>query len=188
MRGSLFAVTALLCSGCLISPTCVQLQRCPAETDDGGLSDGGGRPEGSTRSDLSLPAGEESARRNDASMGAEANVNVLDAGASTSSVVSLVTPDESADAARDADATGSAPASDASSVGAPDMTNDVPRVVQLVAGSYHTCAVVSDGRVRCWGQGSWGKLGYGNTNNIGDDEEPASAGDVKVGGTVIQLA
>jgi hypothetical protein len=31
-------------------------------------------------------------------------------------------------------------------------------------------------------QGGWsGRLGYGNTNNIGDNELPASAGDVLVG-------
>src|SRR5690606_6091322 len=73
-------------------------------------------------------------------------------------------------------------------VSSADVSTDVPRVVQLATGIYHTCAVVNDGRVRCWGQGTSGKLGYGNTNHIGDDEEPASAGDVDVGGTVIQLA
>jgi alpha-tubulin suppressor-like RCC1 family protein len=61
-------------------------------------------------------------------------------------------------------------------------------VTQLAAGSDHTCALLNTGAVRCWGLGSSGQLGYGNTNNIGDNETPASAGDVTVGGTVTQLA
>ena len=51
-------------------------------------------------------------------------------------------------------------------------------VVQLAAGLNHTCALLYSGAVRCWGYGSSGQLGYGNTNNIGDNEDPASAGDV----------
>ena len=62
------------------------------------------------------------------------------------------------------------------------------KAVQLVAGTLHTCALLDTGKVRCWGSGSDGALGYNNTNNIGDDETPASAGDVDVGGSVIQLA
>jgi cysteine-rich repeat protein len=62
------------------------------------------------------------------------------------------------------------------------------RVVQLAAGGYHTCALLQTGAVRCWGRGTEGQLGYGNTSNIGDDEVPATAGDVDVGGRVVQLA
>jgi alpha-tubulin suppressor-like RCC1 family protein len=61
-------------------------------------------------------------------------------------------------------------------------------VVQVVASGTHTCALLDTGKVRCWGSNSDGQLGYGNTNNIGDDETPASAGDVDVGGTVVQLS
>ncbi len=61
-------------------------------------------------------------------------------------------------------------------------------VAQISAGGWHTCAVSGDGRVRCWGAGSHGTLGYGNTNDIGDDEHPSAAGDVDVGGKVVQLA
>jgi len=60
-------------------------------------------------------------------------------------------------------------------------------VVQISAGSNHTCALLTDGAIRCWGQGSNGRLGYGNTENIGDDETPASAGDVSVGGTSVHV-
>ncbi len=42
--------------------------------------------------------------------------------------------------------------------------------------------------MRCWGSGVFGRLGYGNLKAIGDDETPASAGDVDVGGKVIQIA
>ena len=61
-------------------------------------------------------------------------------------------------------------------------------VTQIAAGSAYTCALLDTGAVRCWGPGDFGLLGYGNTDDIGDDETPASAGDVKVGGTVTQIA
>src|SRR5690606_4931314 len=61
-------------------------------------------------------------------------------------------------------------------------------VTQIAAGDSHTCALLDTGAVRCWGRVSRGDLGYGNTNDIGDDEPPASAGDVDVGGTVTQIA
>jgi cysteine-rich repeat protein len=60
--------------------------------------------------------------------------------------------------------------------------------VEVSVGGTHACARLTTGAVRCWGQGSLGQLGYGNTDNIGDNETPASAGDVNVGGPVIQLA
>jgi cysteine-rich repeat protein len=60
--------------------------------------------------------------------------------------------------------------------------------VHVAVGGTHACALLESGAVRCWGGGSAGQLGYGNTANIGDDETPASAGDVDVGGTVIRLA
>ncbi|MCH9679992.1 MAG: hypothetical protein K0V04_01060 [Deltaproteobacteria bacterium] len=61
-------------------------------------------------------------------------------------------------------------------------------VTQIVAGADHTCALVSGSLVRCWGNGAYGRLGYGNTNDIGDDETPYSAGNVDIGGPVVQLA
>jgi alpha-tubulin suppressor-like RCC1 family protein len=61
-------------------------------------------------------------------------------------------------------------------------------VIQLSAGVYHTCALLSTGNVRCWGFGSFGVLGYGNTNSIGDNEHPYVAGDVNVGGKVVYIS
>jgi alpha-tubulin suppressor-like RCC1 family protein len=59
---------------------------------------------------------------------------------------------------------------------------------QIVAGDGYSCALLQGGSVRCWGFGARGRLGYGNTRNIGDDETPASAGDVDIGEVVLQLA
>ncbi len=61
-------------------------------------------------------------------------------------------------------------------------------VTQLAAGYNHTCALLSTGAVRCWGDNTQGQLGYGNTQNIGDNETPASAGDVSIGGAARQIS
>jgi hypothetical protein len=38
----------------------------------------------------------------------------------------------------------------------------------ISAGSAHTCAVLDNATVKCWGNGSYGKLGYENQDDIGD--------------------
>lgn len=50
-----------------------------------------------------------------------------------------------------------------------------------------TCALIEGGRVRCWGLNGQGQLGYGNLDQIGDDETPADAGDVMLPGPAAQL-
>jgi alpha-tubulin suppressor-like RCC1 family protein len=62
------------------------------------------------------------------------------------------------------------------------------RVVQIAAGMFQICALLETGSVRCWGRPYMGALGYGNTQDIGDNETPASVGDVQVGGPVTQIA
>jgi alpha-tubulin suppressor-like RCC1 family protein len=60
--------------------------------------------------------------------------------------------------------------------------------VQIDAGVDHTCAVMNTGRVRCWGANSYGQLGYGHRNHIGDNESPASAGDVELGARAVSVS
>jgi alpha-tubulin suppressor-like RCC1 family protein len=42
---------------------------------------------------------------------------------------------------------------------------------QLTAGSWHTCGLGSDTQAYCWGNGSYGQLGNGNT---ADQSSPAA--------------
>ncbi|MDP4032900.1 MAG: hypothetical protein Q8P60_08640, partial [Pseudorhodobacter sp.] len=51
----------------------------------------------------------------------------------------------------------------------------------LSAGNFHTCVVLDNGQVRCWGVGDHGRLGYGDTEVIGDNEHPDSVDPVKIG-------
>jgi len=51
----------------------------------------------------------------------------------------------------------------------------------ISVGDAHSCAILDDGSVRCWGYGEGGRLGYGNQNDIGDDETPSAAGAVDLG-------
>jgi len=58
---------------------------------------------------------------------------------------------------------------------------------RIHAGRYTSCALLSGGSLRCWGQG--GALGLGTSQpNIGDDELPTAIGPIDVGGVVEQLA
>lgn len=73
----------------------------------------------------------------------------------------------------------------------PASSGDIPlggRAIQVSAGDSHTCAILESGAVRCWGKNTDGQLGYGHTRDIGDDETPASAGDVPLGGRAIQIS
>ncbi len=66
-------------------------------------------------------------------------------------------------------------------------TTTVPlaNVVEIDAGTTHTCALIDDGTVRCWGLGSNGQLGNGDTESSAipvqvsgiDDAVAISAGD-----------
>jgi alpha-tubulin suppressor-like RCC1 family protein len=53
-------------------------------------------------------------------------------------------------------------------------------VKDIVAGGAHTCALLTTGKVRCWGYNDYGQLGYGNTTNGGDNGLPSAAGDIQV--------
>ena len=38
----------------------------------------------------------------------------------------------------------------------------------IAAGGDHTCAILDDGSVKCWGRNDYGQLGYGDNQNRGD--------------------
>lgn len=74
---------------------------------------------------------------------------------------------------------------------APSEVADVPLggpAARLKLGLGSNCAVLETGAARCWGIGGVGALGYGNVQNIGDDETPESAGDIAVGGPVAAIS
>jgi cysteine-rich repeat protein len=59
---------------------------------------------------------------------------------------------------------------------------------QITAGEYFSCALLEGGKIRCWGYGLNGTLGYGNSNNIGDNEFPSVAGPVNLGLDALAIA
>jgi alpha-tubulin suppressor-like RCC1 family protein len=59
-----------------------------------------------------------------------------------------------------------------------DVVDVGGRAVEIMASGRHTCALLDDGALRCWGSAWAGQLGYGNTRMIGDTEVPASVAPV----------
>lgn len=61
--------------------------------------------------------------------------------------------------------------------------------VQLALGDMHSCALLSDQTVKCWGSGQYGQTGYGTLSNRGDWSIPmANFGSVGLGGPVKSIA
>ncbi|NJK32386.1 MAG: chromosome condensation regulator, partial [Deltaproteobacteria bacterium] len=61
-------------------------------------------------------------------------------------------------------------------------------VLDLAGSHGRFCALLEAGLIQCWGFNEKGALGYGSTENIGDDELPNSVGAVPVGAPVQALA
>ncbi|KAK3240319.1 hypothetical protein CYMTET_49833 [Cymbomonas tetramitiformis] len=56
------------------------------------------------------------------------------------------------------------------------------QVMQIDAGGSHTCVVTTSKSVRCWGAGSSGQLGYGNSHDVGASGGTMPPADVSIGG------
>ena len=50
------------------------------------------------------------------------------------------------------------------------------------------CALSEAGELVCWGRGTFGQLGYGNEEHVGDDELPSDVGLVPVGEPIEQIS
>eukprot|EP00752_Nemacystus_decipiens_P012783 g11321.t1 len=50
-----------------------------------------------------------------------------------------------------------------------DLGDDA-KVVALACGDWHTCALLDEGQVKCFGKNYAGQLGYGDTENRGDED------------------
>ena len=60
------------------------------------------------------------------------------------------------------------------------VSGTLPGASSISSGAYHTCALLTDGTVRCWGQGTLGQLGNGT--------EPADSTPVQVTGITNAVA
>lgn len=67
-------------------------------------------------------------------------------------------------------------------IGAPIQQMDISTI------SNHTCAALTNGDLKCWGSNNFGQLGYGHTDNLGDDESIASIPNVPFSSKILQLA
>ena len=72
-----------------------------------------------------------------------------------------------------------------------DLGEPAIRATQVACGDHFNCAVLKNGSIKCFGQNGFGQLGYGHTDDVGD--EPLEMGGhlpvVDLGGLdVVQLA
>ncbi len=72
-----------------------------------------------------------------------------------------------------------------SAAGDVDLPDDV---VAIATGAAHTCALLADGTLTCWGSNARGQLGLSHTNAIGDTESPSGLGAVTLGAVAVGVA
>lgn len=58
----------------------------------------------------------------------------------------------------------------------------------VTAGTAHTCAILTDGRVRCWGSNSYGQLGLGHTDPVSVSNKPSALPTVSLGNGAVAVA
>ena len=61
-------------------------------------------------------------------------------------------------------------------------------VIDISSGVHHTCAVLDDGAVRCWGRNTKGQLGIGSTVTIGDGPGEMPPASVNLGGLAARVS
>lgn len=128
MRGPVCVATALICSGCLKPPTCVELLSCPIETDEGDA----GQADASTGSDVDSTPSSVFTRGSDAS-GNPSNTTDSDADEETSNTGSLDAGDEPTGTASNSDKTSHVDTLDTtSSVDTADSSGDLDSTADAV--------------------------------------------------------
>ncbi len=68
----------------------------------------------------------------------------------------------------------------------PQSVTGITNVIKVVGGGAHTCALLGDGSIKCWGYGFFGQLGNGNSGNTADSNVPVNV--INLGGKAVDLA
>ena len=79
----------------------------------------------------------------------------------------------------DVDARGDGPGEMGDNLPTIDLGTD-RTATAISTGSNHTCAILTNNDVVCWGQNTYSQLGLGSSVTIGDTETPADAGPVSI--------